>query len=258
MKKKEVYNMIKYYFEDRFYEINEDYYKKLNYDFIKNLESLQLPLIDFYGNGEEKFNSIHYYVLENDININYLYELMEKYKYNFFHTLMWGIYDICNSTYKKTEEYIIQILLKSPYIYSIKKINDYYIIDCFLGKIQFQKASTYFNNINNKLLSEYIKNYNMSSLCHYNSMIVTQNLDDSMVYTGLADQAFVGTFYHSIAFHNGNCIDLNYKVVMPFQSYQKLANFQIIQMLSNKDLKTIDSDEEMFNKALYKQYKKIN
>lgn len=257
MKKSEIYNFIKNHYEDKFYKINENYYQKINQDFTKKIESLGLSLIHFYGGAEERFNSIHNYVLENNIEIKSLYYLLEYYRYNFFHTLIWGIYDICNTTYEKTEEYIIKTLLNSPYIYSISKLNDCYTIDCILGKIQFQKAITYFNNIQNKHLITYTEDNILLSSCHYNSLITCQHLKDSILYTGLCNQAFVGTFYHSIVFYNSICIDLNYKVVMPFNSYKKLANFQIIQMLSDKDLKTIESDKEIMNMALETQYKKI-
>lgn len=253
MKKQDKYNYIKYYFEDRFDQINKKYYKKINDLLSERSTKLADALNNLYGDNEGKFNSIHDYILKNDFEIEYLYKLIKKYGYNFIHTLLWGIHDICNTNYPKTEEYTINKLLKSPYIYKINKFNDYYVIDCILGKIPFKKASTYFEELNNLNLKDYVEENDLTSLCHSNSKHVVSSVKESIAYTGLCQRVFTGTFYHSIAVHGKNCIDLNYKAVFPLDIYMRLTQFETIITVDQKRIDHFSSDDILLDLALKHQ-----
>lgn len=253
MKKSDRYTYIKYYFEDRFNDINEKYYKVINDFLSKHNTELASVLNNLYGDNEEKFNLIHDYILKYNFEIEYLYELIKKYDYNFFHTLLWGIYSICNTNYPKAEEYIINMLLKSPYIYKINRFDDYYVIDCILGKIPFKKASTYFGELNKLELKNYVDGNNLTNLCRNNSVKVVSSIKGSTAYTGLCNQTFIGTFYHSIAVHNKNCIDLNYKTVIPFDIYKNITNFKPIIKIEHEKINYIEDEELLLYLALYCQ-----
>lgn len=250
MNRIEIYKSIKSYYEDRFTEINERYYRLINEKLLAKNSILKDKINLCSTDDECNFNFLHNYILQNKLNIEYLYELIEKYNYNFIHTLLWGISSICNTDYPKTEEYIINLLLRSPYIYSINKYSDYYIIDCILGKVPFKKATTYFGDLNLLNLRDYVIENDLSSLCHKNSLKVVSTIKNSTAYTGLCKQAFTGTFYHSIALHDKNCIDLNYKAVIPFDTYKKVTDFKPIITIDQNKINYIKDEDLLLYLAL--------
>lgn len=253
---------VKAYYEDQYYFKNEFYFQKIlkeladyNNEWHEYIESL-------YGDFEEKFNTVHLQVLENNSDIDFFYSLISKYHYQFIHTLLWFIRDICNTTYSNTETYLIERACRSPYIYSIQSKNETYIVDCILGTIFFQKATRYFSSLNQEILQKLAESRNLADYCHDSTLLVSSFLIHSYAYTSLCTQAFIGQFYHSFTFFNQMCIDLNFNCVIPFEQYVKLLKAYPIQIISSDEARNIyknhPNQSELFFMALEKQRKRTN
>lgn len=256
----EQYQKIKYYFEDQFDHLNEYYYKKIIEDFIKENPNYASYIHSIYGNNEEIFNSLHIKCLDEKEHIDTLYQFIKKYKYQFFHTILRCIYDICNTSYEATEQFLINRYEFSPYIDSISKVNDTYTIKSILGTINFKKADKYLSDIEMNDLSKIAKDGELSEYCHDSTLLVTKSLPGSCACTMLCNQAFTGKYFHSTTLYQGQCIDLNYNCVMPFYQYQRLVKGIIIQKIYHNGIHTCiknckTNGSELLYLALEKQAK---
>lgn len=235
MRNLRIYKNLYYLYEERYDLKNEEAFRKLNQEIVAICPNLKTVLESTYGEEQEKFNTLHLSVLEEE-KISNVYQKLEDENYNFYHSLLLFTSDLCNTSYEKTEAYLINRYQRSPYIKEIKKERKDYTIVSTLGTIHFMKAPNYFNQLGKKTL-EYVSKQGMfSDCCHDGAEFVTKNLEDSIAYTSLLPQAFDGTFYHSYTYHNGNIIDLNYNCVIPQEEYEKLTKPQVIQKIPHKEL----------------------
>ncbi len=252
MKKSNLYKAIKFHFEDQYEQINTQIYGKINHDLIQNSPEWRGIWENLYGSEEEKFNSIHPIILKEEYDIFLFYQIIEKYKYHFFHSILWFIKDICGAEYEKTQEYLIAQFCNSPYIDTIEKQGNHFEIHSILGDITFQTADSYLHNIKHDDLVNFIKKENPSGFCHYSTAKVCSSIENSFAYTTLCPHAFKGQFYHSFTVHDGVCIDLNYQCVIPLEEYKQLTQFELLQKTSHHLLPdVIESFSEYEDPLLY-------
>ncbi len=186
----EKYLKIKHYFEDRFNIVNESAYGKIiNRLCIENPRWNEFVTNSYNDDNESIFNLIHNQALDEEKDIPFLYQTIEHYQYNYFLTILWCIYDICNTKYKATEKYLIEKYRKAPYIYNIETNEDAFTIDCILGKIPFEKASNYFYKLNEVKLSKLAEDGILSEYCHDSTFKVCKTLKDSFAHTMLCKQS---------------------------------------------------------------------
>ena len=231
-----LYNKIKYYYEDRFDSKNTTIFKKIIEELLEYNKDLNKTTQFLYINYEGIFNTLHMQIWREQKDIGYFYQLLEKYQYHFFHTILWCISDICNAEYEKTEQYWIHLYLYSPFIFQITKENNIYKIDSILGNIEFQKAKDYFQEQNNPYLRNLVISKKLVDYCHESTLVVTKNIKDSFACTTLCRQAFVGYFYHSVVLHRDNCIDINSGSVIPFHQFETLTNAKVLEKIPHNEL----------------------
>lgn len=251
MSSKRIYNQIQYFYEERFASINKNIYIRIIQELCNYNPNWIAIANSFYGEPEELFNTLHLYSLREKQDISFLYKLLETYHYNFFHTVLLCISDICNVTYEKTEEFLIQQYLQSPFLYDIQKIENYYTIDSILGKISFWKAPSYFESLDKFELAKMASKKELSDYCHAATYEVCKALPESFACTALCKQAFVGEYYHSFTFYQNHCIDLNYNCVIPMNIYLTLIHAEIIQKIAHEELEKKLQEYRTYDKLLY-------
>ncbi len=231
----DVYAKIKYYYEDRFDFANLRSYQKILNAYCKHYAA---SLDSFYGDSEEIFNTLHVLLLRegNPQKIALFYQLLEKYKYYFSPSLLLCFSDFCNATYAKTEEFLIEQYLNSPYILDIQKENSIYTIKSIFGDFEVQSSISYFAQRGYLKLAKLAKTKEYSDCCHDSAFLVSQWMQDSSCCTALCRQPFVGQYYHSFCIHDGYSIDLNYNCVLPKEQYFSLLQVQVLQEIPHEEL----------------------
>lgn len=260
-KQREEYEKIFYQYEKQYIKINNTFYKKSLQKLIQLNEIYKEKLTSLYGDNETKFNTMQVEVLKEEKDSFYFYHILKEYKYHIGITILWFISDICDTDYKATEEYLINLYQKSPYIRKIYREKNYFIIDSVIGTFPFQKLSDYIKDLHHAKLERFYEETCIPGYCHYNTKEAVSILAQSSALTALCRASFRGTYYHSFTKHNENCIDFNFNCVMPYEAYKKLVDATIINEIPHHRIEEElylfqDWEDPLFYKTIDKQIQK--
>lgn len=244
------YSKIKYLYETKYNKANLECFKAILLELQNHSQDVTInhSIIGY----EELFNTLHFEILNQNQNISFFYHLLEKYQYDFSHSILLFISSICNACYINTENYFIHCYKRSPFIKDLKKENDYYRIDFNNKTIVFKKAPFYFQTLQQFSLAQLAQSQILSDCCHDSTYEICKNLEKSQACTALCHQAFHGTYYHSFVLYQNQCIDLNYNCVIPKEMYFSLLHPEIIEIIDSIDLNDKLKDIEFSSgKLLY-------
>lgn len=254
----DIYKEIFYQYEKQYEKINDNFYKKSLQQLSKLNKNYEEKIFSLYGDNEAKFNTMQVEILKEEKNSLLFYSTLKNYRYHIGITILWFISDICDTDYKPTEEYLINLYQKSPYIRKISREKDHFIMDSIIGTFTFQKLPDYIKNLHHTKLEDFYRETCIPGYCHYNTRKATSILTQSSALTALCRAAFRGTYYHSFIKHNENCIDFNFNCVMPYGAYKKLVGATILNQIPHhkleEELYPLQNDKEpLLYKALDKQ-----
>lgn len=232
-------------FQELFYQYEEQYSEKNNALFLMLLKDFlqkyKLPSLEQIArinqidmqNGYNLFNCVRYCLYNNFNNSSELltafYNLFLKFNGNLKACITHDMSNLGKSTNKKLDKFWQGELLKNPFMRSInyedKKIN----IELSSGeKYSFYSIHDYFRNY--FLMKCYIRIFKnkFDGNCHNVSIFPLKHLENAILITELLPEYFVGTYYHSIVYHNGLFIDLANQIVYDEKVRKELYQGEIV------------------------------
>lgn len=252
MDKIEKYNQVIYEYETKYEKENLLLHKKCLQELILYNKEYKEKINNLYGDEEERFNTLHLEILKEKKDIIILYKILKKYNYNPAIAILWAITDICDTSYIKTEEYLINLYEASPYIEKIEKKENLFTLHSIIGTFTFQKIKEYLNSLNNERLITFYKKECNPGYCHFNTEKIVEAIKESIAITGLSAAAFKGYYYHSFSMYNEKCIDPNYSCVMDYKQYMELLKMIILNQITHNELRKENKDKIPFDFLLYK------
>lgn len=247
-----IYKKVFDYFEGQYDQINEQIYSEVIKQFMKET-NFQYDNISI-GDNEQNFNLLYSLLCNGKKDIEIMNNLLTKYHYNFFKTILLLISGIANSKSENHEKVYMERLLNSKLVDEIYVENNVYSVSSIVGKFQFKKAKDFFEKNNSrdiyeKLTEEY------QEYCHYTAYQTMNCIQNSYGYTALCLASFVGTYYHSFTKIDDWVIDINYGVMIPYEQYVKLQGLKIINVCNSVN---DDDPNKLLFLAVNEQIKKGN
>ncbi len=192
-----MFDKLYYENEERFKEINNNYFKSFVTYFVNKYgitNFIEDDPSDYINIFTDLKKYIYMYLPEL---VEPFYKELKKTGFNMVYNLFDDMYELGVTTNKKLQSKTVYHTKLSPHISDISydgKIK----IESIYGDVSFYSLKDYFSSRSSFNLKKIIRNNDLSGDCHGVSLSILDLLEDANLVTMLIPYYFEGTIYHSI------------------------------------------------------------